>query len=259
MIKDAWFDVLPIDATTYALSEPGHWERCLSYLLLGKQTAALIDTGLGIANIKQVTDRLTDLPVKVLTTHVHWDHIGGHGLYDQVYLHAGDLDWLVNGLPMPLSVIRAGLMRDPLTRPTPPEFDPAQYRPFQGQPSGLLHDSQFVDLGGRKLLALHTPGHSPGHLSFFEPERGYLYTGDLLYQGTLYAFYPSTDPQAYAASVARLAQLSGVNKLLPGHNDLDVPVQLLYQADAAFRQLGEQNRLHHGSGLHDFGLFQIKL
>lgn len=259
MIKDTWFDVLPIDAATYALYEPGHWERCLSYLVMGEQAAALIDTGLGIANIKHVTDQLTDLPIKVLTTHVHWDHIGGHGLYDQIYLHAGDRDWLANGLPMPLSVIRAGLMRDPLTRPTPPEFAPAEYQPFRGQPSGLLSDSEIVDLGGRQLMALHTPGHSPGHLSFFEAERGYLYTGDLLYQGTLYAFYPSTDPLAYAASVARLAQLPGVNKLLPGHNALDVPSHLLPQADAAFRRLAEQNQLHHGSGLHDFGLFQIKL
>lgn len=259
MRKDTWFDLTEIDEHTYALSEPGHWERCISYLVIGEQSAALIDTGLGISNIKRITDQLTELPIKVLTTHVHWDHVGGHSLYDQIYLHADDLGWLVNGLPMPLSVIRSDLMRDPLTRPTPPEFDPDQYVPFRGQPTGLLQDGEMIDLGGRQLSVLHTPGHSPGHLCFFDAERGYLFTGDLLYRGTLYAFYPSTDPVAFAGSIARLAGLPRVNRLLPGHNDLDVSVSLLPDADAAFRQLRVQGQLHHGSGLHDFGQFQVKL
>ncbi len=255
----SWFDVTRIDDTTYAISEPGHWERCISYLVIGSMSAALIDTGLGIANIRLVTDQLTDLPIKVLTTHVHWDHIGGHSLYDQTYVHAGDLDWLVHGLPMPLSVIRAGLMRDPLTRPAPPEFDPDKYVPYTEQPTGLLQDGETIELGKRRLVALHTPGHSPGHLCFFDPEQGYLFTGDLLYQGTLYAFYPSTDPVAYAASIARLAAMQGVCRLLPGHNELDVPVALLGRANTAFGQLREHGLLCHGSGMHDFGRLKIKL
>lgn len=258
-MENGWFDIIRIDDTTYALSEPGHWERCISYLVIGEQTAALIDTGLGISNIKRITDQLTDLHVKVLTTHVHWDHIGGHSLYDEIYTHAGDLDWLVNGLPTPVSVIRAGLLREPLTRPAPPEFSPDTYQPFTGQPAGVLQDGEVIDLGGRRLQVLHTPGHSPGHLCFFDPDRGYLFTGDLLYQGTLYAFYPSTDPVAFAASIAKLERLSGVNRLLPGHNELDVAVDLLSLAGKAFRKLGEQGQLLHGSGLHDFGLLQIRL
>ncbi len=259
MIKDPWFDVVVIDEHTYAICEPGHWEQCISYLVLGTEDAALIDTGLGIGDIQRVTAQLTDLPIRVLTTHVHWDHIGGHNLYDQIYVHAGDLAWLVDGLPMPIEVIRASLMRDPLTRPAPPEFAPGEYRPFQGQPTGLLQDGDVIDLGDRLLQALHTPGHSPGHLCFLDSERGYLFTGDLLYQGTLYAFYPSTDPTAFAESIFRLNSLPGLTKLLPGHNELSISLDLLPHAATAFRQLHQAGKLCHGSGTHEFGSLKIKL
>ncbi len=81
-----WFTIEKIDNNTYAISEYGHWEKMHSYLLIGKTYALLIDTGLGIGNIKKEVDLLTDLPVKVVTTHVHWDHIGGHSLF-------GDISW----------------------------------------------------------------------------------------------------------------------------------------------------------------------
>lgn len=259
MITDTWFTISKIDADTYAISEPGHWERCISYLVLGTRSVALIDTGLGIGNIRRITDSLTELPVKVLTTHVHWDHIGGHGLYDEIYVHEAEKAWLVEGVPLPLSQIRSDLIREPFTKPVPPQFAPDSYTPFIGQPTGLLQDGGVIDLGGRQLLALHTPGHSPGHLCFLDTARGYLFTGDLLYQGTLYAFYPSTDPVAYAASIARLAKLPFISRLLPGHNELDIPLDLLDQANKALQVLQQAGQLRHGSGLHNFGLLQIKL
>lgn len=65
-------------------------------MLIGEERAALIDTGLGIDNIKRITDQLTDLPIIVLTTHVHTDHIGSHQEFDTIYVHEDDADWLIN-------------------------------------------------------------------------------------------------------------------------------------------------------------------
>mgnify|MGYP002508219585 CR=1 FL=1 len=56
---------------------------------------------------------------------------------------------------------------------------------FQGAPARLLEDGDIIDLGGRQVEVLHTPGHSPGHMCFFERERGYLFTGDLVYKDVL--------------------------------------------------------------------------
>ncbi|GAB3056697.1 hypothetical protein JCM19029_12160 [Salinicoccus sesuvii] len=66
------------------ISRYGHWEKVHSFLLVGKKKAVLIDTGLGIDNIKRITDQLTILPIDVITTHVHVDHIGNHKKF---YVH----------------------------------------------------------------------------------------------------------------------------------------------------------------------------
>ena len=73
---DSWFTVEQIDQDTFVISEYKHWEETHCYLLCGTKRAILIDTGLGVSNIREVIDGLTKLPVTVITTHVHWDHIG---------------------------------------------------------------------------------------------------------------------------------------------------------------------------------------
>ena len=85
-MKD-WFTVEKIDEDTYAISEYQHWAETHCYLLCGTKRALLIDTGLGVANIKEVVDKLTMLPIFVVTTHVHWDHIGGHQYFENIGVH----------------------------------------------------------------------------------------------------------------------------------------------------------------------------
>ena len=91
---DSWFTVEEIDAQTFAISEYKHWEETHCYLLCGQKMAMLIDTGLGVSNIKKITDGLTKLPIIVVTTHVHWDHIGGHSYFDYIAVHELKKDWL---------------------------------------------------------------------------------------------------------------------------------------------------------------------
>ena len=57
-MKD-WFTVEKIDNNTFAISEYKHWEETHCYLLCGNEKAILIDTGLGVENIKEITDSLT--------------------------------------------------------------------------------------------------------------------------------------------------------------------------------------------------------
>ena len=66
-----WFTVEKIDSQTFVISEYKHWEETHCYLLCGQKSAVLIDTGLGISNIKEIVDSLTILPVMAITTHFH--------------------------------------------------------------------------------------------------------------------------------------------------------------------------------------------
>jgi glyoxylase-like metal-dependent hydrolase (beta-lactamase superfamily II) len=257
VLDHPWFTVEPIDPATIAIREYGHWEETHAYLVIGNERAALIDTGLGVSRIESVVRSLTTVPVTVLTTHVHWDHIGGHGAFADIAVHPADRAWLEDAFPIPLSTVRKIFMSEPFRTTPPAEFAITRYAPFRGKATLLLHDGDRIDLGGRTLETFHTPGHAPGHLCFYERARGYLFTGDLLYAGTLYANYPSTDPAQFADSTARMAGLPQLTRILPGHHQFVIPVDLLQQAHQAWQDLRRRDLLHHGAGTHHYGMISI--
>lgn len=250
-----WFTIDQADADTFILSEYRHWEQAHCYLLLGCRRALLIDTGLGICGIDGPVAALTGKPVTAVATHIHWDHIGGHRFFPDFYAHSAELSWLNGGFPIPLHAVRA-MVTDRCALPE--GFDINAYQLFQGKPTRVLADGDIIDLGGRVIQILHTPGHSPGHMCFWEPERGYLYSGDLAYQGTLFANYPSTDPEAYLNSLERVSQLPA-KRVFPGHHGLDIRPEILHRMRDGFRQLKWEGKLHHGSGTFAYEDWAIRL
>ncbi|MED0962971.1 MBL fold metallo-hydrolase [Bacillus paramycoides] len=259
MIKDLWFTIQRIDENTYAISECGHWEKVHSFLLLGEEKAVLIDTDLGIDNIKRITDQLTDLPIEVITTHVHADHIGSHGEFERIYVHEGDKDWLVNGIKgLSIEQIRKDISRD-IKIPTPETFNSDTYQPFQGEPTGLLKDGDVIKMGNRRLIIYHTPGHSPGHLSIFDETNGYLFTGDLLYDETpIYAFYPSTNPVDLVNSLERISDIPNVTMVYGSHNTLGLEPKILDEVKWAVKFLREEKLIKFGTGIHKFNGFSVQ-
>lgn len=251
-----WFTIEKLDTDTVAISEYKHWEETHCYLLSGEKSAVLIDTGLGVSNIKHVVDQLTPLPVEVVITHAHWDHIGGCRYFDRIAVHESEKEWLSGGFPLPLQAVKNGLTK--CSCAFPPPFSIDGYRIYCGGPTRVLHDGECMDLGGRKLQVLHTPGHSPGHCCFYEPERQYLYAGDLIYKGCLDAFYPTTDPQLFLQSVRRI-QTYPVKRILPGHHSLDISASLIDRVERALSGLEENGKLRQGNGVFDFGDFQFRL
>ncbi|TMW72970.1 MBL fold metallo-hydrolase [Alteribacter natronophilus] len=258
-MSDKWFTVQKISRNTYAISEYGHWEKVHSFLLTGKEKACLIDTGLGIADIKPVVEKLTALPVTVVTTHVHWDHIGSHGSFDELMVHEAEREWLEEGIKgLPLSQIRHDVGRD-ITGPVPESFNAEAYVPFTGKPSSLLRDGDRLDFGDRTLRVIHTPGHSPGHICLYDETYELLFTGDLLYSDTpVYAFYPSTDPAALVSSWMKIADLNRVKCVFGSHNRLGLDASILEKAGAAARLLRRKNLDHFGTGVHRFEGFSVK-
>lgn len=258
---DDWFTIEKIDDKTFAISEYGHWEKVHSYLLLGTISAFLIDTGLGIGNIKREVDKLTSLPVKVVTTHAHWDHIGGHKYFKDIYVHQDDENWLRMGLPIPAEAIKSSIMKEPFTKNPPEKFNINNYKVFTGDSEysiKTLKDNDILDLGSRKIKVIHTPGHSPGHICLLE-EQGQLFTGDLIYAGTLYAFYPSTDPVKFKESIDRINCLKNITKILPGHNDINIPIDIIGRMKNAFHLIDQKSLLKQGSGIFEFEDFKIQL
>lgn len=254
-MKD-WFSVEKIDADTFVISEYKHWEETHCYLLIGTNAAVLIDTGLGIANIKSLVESITSMPVLVVTTHIHWDHIGGHKYFKDMAVHENEVEWISGKFPIPLQMVKNSITRKPCDFPDDFEID--NYNVFQGYPTSIMHDGDIIQFGNRKLKVIHTPGHSPGHCCFYEEERGYLFSGDLIYKGCLDAFYPTTDPFAFMQSVDKIKNLL-VKKILPAHHQLDLRADFIDDVANAFHVLQQENKLHQGNGMFEFGDFQIHI
>lgn len=251
-----WFTVEKIDDKTFALSEYGHYEETHCYLLIGEKYSALIDTGLGVSDIKSVVAELTELPVIVLTTHAHWDHIGGHKFFKNIAVHENEREWLSKKFPLPLSVVKSNLLKFPCDFPN--DFKIENYRIFQGEPQIIFRDSDIFDLGNRKIEVIHTPGHSPGHCCFYEMEMRYLYSGDLIYEGKLDCFYPTTDPLSFYNSVKKVSGYDIV-KILPGHHKSDISVSMINKVKDAFSSLYKSGKLGNEKGIFSFENFQIHL
>lgn len=253
---DHWFTVEEIDSDTYAISEYKHWEETHCFLLCGTEKAILIDTGLGIANIKEVVAGLTALPIMVVTTHVHWDHIGGHKYFDNIAVHEAEQEWLSNQFPIPLQVVKNNLVCKPCDFPK--EFVIDDYQLYRGTPDIVFNDGYSFYLGNRQLTVIHTPGHSPGHCCFYEADRQYLYSGDLVYKGCLDAFYPTTNPQQFFQSVKKIINLK-IDRIFPAHHQLSISVCIIDKIEKAFCKLEQQGNLKQGKGIFDFGDFQIHI
>jgi glyoxylase-like metal-dependent hydrolase (beta-lactamase superfamily II) len=177
-----------LDAQTYELSEPEYWQKNVSYLLLGKRRALLYDTGPGLYSIRSVVQTLTQLPIIVIPSHLHFDHVGDVVEFSDVRL-------------LDTAALRAQAHGSEFVE-TPGQFmlkGGTRYR-F----AGWVKDGQRIDLGGRTVTVLSTPGHTPDSMSIFDPSGKRLFTGDLINREASLPSVPGSDVHAMANSVHRL-------------------------------------------------------
>jgi glyoxylase-like metal-dependent hydrolase (beta-lactamase superfamily II) len=103
-------------------------------------------------------------------------------------------------------------------RPLPKAFDPTSWTIRPSTATRLLEDGDRIDLGGRCLTVIHTPGHSPDSICVLEEREGWLVAGDTLCLGGIYCQYPDSDLPQFADSLERLAGFrESVSLLLTGH------------------------------------------
>ncbi len=84
-VSDPWFEVYKPAAGVFAIYEPHQAEETIGYLIVGGKQALLFDTGMGISDVKKVVTELTKLPIIVLNSHTHDDHVGGNWQFATIY------------------------------------------------------------------------------------------------------------------------------------------------------------------------------
>lgn len=219
--SEDWFEVYLIDDGIYAIYEPGQFEEVMSFLIEGDDMALMFDTGLGISNIRKVVDQLTDKDIVVLNSHTHYDHIGGNHLFDTIY--GTSLPYSANRAKgSPHEAVADFLQDGWVWKPLPAGFDAAKYKSEAFEIDKLVYEGDRIDIGGRVLEILFTPGHAPDSICLLDRENRLLFTGDTFYLAPLYTHLPGSSFPDYAESAKRLADLAeDIDVALTSHN---VPV-----------------------------------
>jgi len=232
-ISDPWFEVYKVAPAVFAIYEPHQAEEVISYMIAGEKQALLFDTGMGISNLKKVVAELTKLPVIVLNSHTHDDHVGDNWQFATIYGMKTDFT-RVNARGSRADA-QAEITPDQICGTLPKGFDPKTYATRPWKITAYTHDGDRIDLGGRTLEVIATPGHTPDAISLIDRANGLLFTGDTYYPAPIWLFRPETDLDAYAASIRRLAALAPQVKLVLGAHNIPVaPPAILPRLVAAF-------------------------
>ena len=221
-----WFAVTPVGDGITHVTEPfvDRFLRCNIWLVEGRDTDLVIDTGLGIV------DLVTALPARfrgtrtvAVATHYHFDHTGALHEFAERWVHEAESDtvrrseaiggslrthrWSAEELER-LAASGYELPADgELLTAVPEGFDPDAYAVEGCAPTRILGEGDVIDLGDRAFEVIHLPGHSPGSIGLWDADRGVLFSGDAVYDGPLLDHGTGSDVGAYLATMERLRQL----------------------------------------------------
>ncbi|CAN5455864.1 hypothetical protein BH10PSE7_BH10PSE7_08620 [soil metagenome] len=207
---DDWYALTDIAPGITAIGEPRYHQFNWNYLICGTERALLFDTGPGLRDIVPVVASLTKLPVTAMPSHLHYDHTGNlHRFPD---LAMADLPILraceIDGTFHAPEHLYLGSLEDMVWKPV---------RVACWWPLG-----HRIELGGKVLEIIHTPGHSPDSVSLYDAQAKILFAADFLYLGDLYAQVPGASlPDYLEAAEALLAKLPADTVIVGAHGKPD--------------------------------------
>lgn len=258
----SWFYTHEPFPGVWLIAEPQH---VYSWLVEGDERAVMLDTGLGIEPIRPVAEAVARKPVFVVNTHYHFDHIGGNHEFENIAIHEFGADLITSEVSAAVLEDYMGYAERQLAaaevfrpldreyfwlltaesdpRPFPENFEAAAWTIRPSQATSTLGDGDRIELGGRTLSVLHTPGHSPDGISLFEEREGLLFVGDAFNAGPIYAHFPDSDLYALRETARRFSELAGhVNLVFTHHYGRPLPdAAVFHEYEAAVE------RLHNGS------------
>lgn len=237
---DDWFEVYRLTDTVYAIYEPGQFEEVISYLVLGEKKAALIDTGNGIGDIKKIVDGLIDLPIMVVNTHTHADHIGKNSDFDEIAVFDTEYSRKRAESGQTKEQMETFLAGEHVWMPLPSYFDSEKYEIEPFKVTRWLKNGDNIDLGGRILEILHTPGHAPDAICILDRENKLFWTGDSFYPAPIYIYRPTSSLDQFIESFAQMVELMpSYDWVMPSHNEPRMEKHLVRECYEAAKAIKE--------------------
>lgn len=175
------------------------------YIVEGEERALLIDAGTYMPALDSIVATITSKPVTLVLTHAHGDHMGAAPLFENVCLNAADLP-----------LIPASLRAEYLDHIT------------------FLSDGEVIDLGGRQIEVIFTPGHTAGSASLFDKEMHYGFSGDAFGSTNLLVFTNLSTQMHTSARIENYLKVNDIRYMFPGHysgDNLETPERVTHIKD----------------------------
>ena len=236
---DDWYEIQNVSDGVSLIREKyvANWLRCNIWHVRGKNFDLLIDTGMGLRPLKKEIATLSGNPIKVVSTHCHFDHIGGAHEFDCRLGHKREKEIHANPDQHNTGDWNAFIRAETFSRLPDDGFVVEDYSVKAAPLTGYLDEGDVLDLGNRVFQILHLPGHSPGSIALYESKSGCLFSGDVVYDGDLFDTLYHSDPEIYRESLSRLRELP-IQLVHGGHYDSFGHEKLLSIIDRYFRGEG---------------------
>lgn len=223
------------------------------YLIEGSEKALLLDTGWGIGNLAALIHSLTDLPVTVIHTHGHIDHVSGAWQFGDILIPYEDEYLLAQSYNMQERQFHHEVMLSEYIKGS--EAD-RWINAKLGHVKAVRPDSEF-ELGDRRIIMHHFPGHTRGSAVFFDENNGLLFTGDSIFEGTHWLHTEDSAPlDTYFKSLRSLISYrTKIKMLLPAHGKTPVNPGIIEENTSGVQDIldgkltGIPTQNHAGQGL----------
>jgi glyoxylase-like metal-dependent hydrolase (beta-lactamase superfamily II) len=250
-----WFKVYKVGDGVYAIAEPFNYQEVISYLIVGSERNILFDTGMGMDRISDVVKELSPLPVVVINSHTHYDHIGGNNEFETVYAIDTAYTAQFSSIGWNHDQVKQEISQQAFCFAKLPTLDTAFYniKPYKDKIKKFIKDGDRIDLGARIIEVLQVPGHTPDCVALLDRSSGYLWTGDMYYEATIWLFFNGTDLDAYEKSINRFANLAPIlETVFPAHNKATAIPSHLNDLQIAFDSIrnGHKVGLENKSSSH---------
>ena len=193
------------------------------YLVEGDNYALLIDSILGMGNLKAFCETLTDKPIRLVNTHAHSDHFGGNFFFDHCWLHHKDIGFFQQciGIKKEQVVEMAKQMALPEYKDLiEPDDNFADWNPIRVFP---LYDGDVFDLGGREIEVVEVGGHTAGSIVLIDHKTRIAYSGDACNGNTLLEFDNSLPVISYLRALLHLKDHQAEFDMMYGGHEIFDP------------------------------------
>ncbi|MFC1681497.1 MBL fold metallo-hydrolase [Pseudomonadota bacterium] len=219
-VAPVWFQHERVRDGLFRITEPHYnwFNRSNIWLVRGRDADMLVDTGLGVSRLKLYLADLLDKPLKVVASHVHFDHSGSCHEFDDVYIHRNEHEALCRGdQDIMLASPACGWVPQEDFQQLPYEgFTASSYAVKACPHAKTISHGDVIDLGDRAFEVRHLPGHSSGSVGLYDSRRGQFFSGDVVYDGELLDKLPDSVIEDYVASMEELLGLEA-DEIHPGY------------------------------------------